>query len=123
MLTDPALLLPWVGWFYPLILLFLYTMFRAAAVTEKASRVAPLINAWTFHDPDQDEEQDTCWMDQDRQYVVQYINHFDLPKTGEPRAQKVCAIPVLPQWSTEPPIQGYFARRDLKGVRPFQDGK
>jgi len=77
MLTDPALLLPWVGWFYPLILLFLYTMFRAAAVTEKASRVAPLINAWTFHDPDQDEEQDTCWMDQDRQYVVQYINQSE----------------------------------------------
>lgn len=49
---------------------------RAAEVTEKASRVAPLVNSWEF-----DESADGGetvgkggWMNQGRQYVVQYIN-------------------------------------------------
>ena len=54
-----------------MILFFLYTLVRAAEVTEKASRVAPLVNSWHFErghgggDP---------WMDEGRQYAVQYIN-------------------------------------------------
>ncbi|CAJ1407625.1 unnamed protein product, partial [Effrenium voratum] len=46
--------------------LFAYTMMRAAAVTEKASRVAPLVNSWKF-----ESKKDS--MDENRQYVVQYI--------------------------------------------------
>lgn len=35
-------------WSLPPIAAFLYTLMRAAAVTEKASRVAPLVNSWQF---------------------------------------------------------------------------
>jgi len=56
----------WMSWLYPPILLFAYTMMRAAAVTEKASRVAPLVNSWKF-----ESKKDS--MDENRQYVVQYI--------------------------------------------------
>ena len=43
---------------------------RAAEVTEKASRVAPLVNSWQFdHD-----DGDCSWMDPGRQYAVQYMN-------------------------------------------------
>jgi len=57
--------------FYPLILFFLYSIMRAAEVTEKASRVAPLVNSWQF---DHDDGSLTGWMDPGRQYAVQYIN-------------------------------------------------
>lgn len=67
-LLDTAL---WMGWLYPPVLLFAYTMMRAAAVSEKASRVAPLVNSWKFEK--QDSKQKAMLMDQDRQYVVQYI--------------------------------------------------
>lgn len=43
-------------------------LMRAAAITEKANGVAPLVNSWTFS------EEDESWMDQERQYAVQYIN-------------------------------------------------
>ncbi|CAE7223565.1 unnamed protein product [Symbiodinium sp. CCMP2592] len=66
-LVDTCL---WLGWLYPPILLFVYSMFRAAAVSEKASRVAPLVNSWKF---DPEDLGDAQWMDADRQYVVQYI--------------------------------------------------
>ena len=47
------------SWLFPPVLLFLYAMMRAASVTEKASRVAPLVNSWTF-----DEElEGPAWMD------------------------------------------------------------
>jgi len=60
----------WLGWLYPPTLYFFYVMLRAAAVTEKASRVGPLVNSWNLQ-----EEADTpLGMDLDRQYVVQYIN-------------------------------------------------
>ena len=48
---------------------------RAAAVTEKASRVSPLVNSWTFEDGRHETLPD--WMDLDRQYVVQYINQSE----------------------------------------------
>ena len=38
---------------------------RAAGVTEKASRVPPLVNSWTF-DNDGDDDH-PAWMDQGRQ--------------------------------------------------------
>jgi len=60
----------WMGWLYPPVLLFAYTMMRAAAVTEKASRVAPLVNSWKFEKQD---HKKAFLMDHDRQYVVQYI--------------------------------------------------
>lgn len=60
----------WMGWLYPPILLFGYTMLRAAAVTEKASRVAPLVNSWKFQNK---KGEYISLMDHDRQYVVQYI--------------------------------------------------
>ncbi|CAE7900713.1 unnamed protein product, partial [Symbiodinium microadriaticum] len=63
-LVDTCL---WLGWLYPPILLFVYSMFRAAAVSEKASRV---VNSWKF---DPEDLGDAQWMDADRQYVVQYI--------------------------------------------------
>ena len=55
---------------------FLYTMMRAAAVTEKANRVAPLVNSWKFHKSHQDDDEGGggVWMDYERQYVVQYIS-------------------------------------------------
>ena len=66
-------------WSLPPIILFLYTMMRAAAVTEKASRVSPLVNSWTFEDKvgwgELQEEQG--WMNLERQYLVQYINQSE----------------------------------------------
>eukprot|EP00435_Cladocopium_sp_Y103_P072483 s363_g40.t1 len=38
----------WLGWLYPPTLFFFYAMLRAAAVTEKASRVGPLVNSWNL---------------------------------------------------------------------------
>lgn len=72
-------------WSLPPIMFFLYTMMRAAAVTEKASRVSPLINSWTFVEDDfenegaekdleEKDEKGHEWMDLERQYMVQYIN-------------------------------------------------
>lgn len=61
----------WMGWLYPPVVLFAYTMMRAAAVSEKASRVAPLVNSWKFEK--QGSGQKAMLMDHDRQYVVQYI--------------------------------------------------
>ena len=41
---DMEMVVNWLSRFYPLIIFFLYTLLRAAGVTEKASRVAPLVN-------------------------------------------------------------------------------
>mmetsp|Transcript_43879 Transcript_43879/g.113331 ORF Transcript_43879/g.113331 Transcript_43879/m.113331 type:complete len:985 (+) Transcript_43879:49-3003(+) len=60
----------WVGAEIPAIALALYAVFRAAAVTEKCSRVPAMINSWTFED-----EGSGSMMDLSRQYVVQYIIH------------------------------------------------
>ena len=60
-----------LGWLFPPVLLFLYSMMRAAGVTEKASRVAPLVNSWHFGD--QDDDTMPSWMDLGRQYIVQYM--------------------------------------------------
>eukprot|EP00434_Breviolum_minutum_P032957 symbB.v1.2.029154.t1/scaffold3143.1/size62517/3 len=60
-----------LGWLFPPVFLFLYSMMRAAGVTEKASRVAPLVNSWHFGD--QDDENVPSWMDLGRQYIVQYM--------------------------------------------------
>jgi len=57
-------------WLLPPVIFFLYGLMRAAAVTEKASRVAPLVNSWTFH---HDDEEVSKGMDLGRQYVVQHI--------------------------------------------------
>lgn len=64
-------------WSLPPIILFLYTMMRAAAVTEKASRVSPLVNSWTFEDSKGELQEDQGWMDLERQYLVQYINQSE----------------------------------------------
>ena len=58
---------------------FLYTMMRAAAVTEKANRVSPLVNSWTFEEKDEPGEfrNEQEWMDLERQYLVQYINQSE----------------------------------------------
>ena len=58
--------LQWSSRFYPMVIFFLYTMVRAAAVTEKANRVAPLVNSWKFEDEE-------GMMSHGRQYAVQYI--------------------------------------------------
>eukprot|EP00438_Fugacium_kawagutii_P007067 Skav227760 [mRNA] locus=scaffold1653:210986:218160:- [translate_table: standard] len=55
-------------WLLPPIMFFLYTMARAASVTEKASRVSPLVNSWAF-----ESEEPNQWMDLGRQYLVQYM--------------------------------------------------
>lgn len=60
--------LQWSSRFYPMVIFFLYTMVRAAAVTEKANRVAPLVNSWKFHGEEED-----GMMSYGRQYAVQYI--------------------------------------------------
>ena len=60
-----------LGWLFPPVLLFLYSMMRAAGVTEKASRVAPLVNSWHFGD--QEDDNVPSWMDLGRQYIVQYM--------------------------------------------------
>ncbi|CAJ1427558.1 unnamed protein product [Effrenium voratum] len=64
-------LLFFCGWLFCPVLLFLYAMLLAANVTAKASRVAPLVNSWTF------EEGSSRWMDVERQYVVQYIQQSE----------------------------------------------
>lgn len=64
----------WLSRYYPLMIAFLYTMMRAAAVTEKANRVAPLVNSWKFHKSHQEDDERGVWMDYERQYVVQYIS-------------------------------------------------
>ncbi|OLP84034.1 hypothetical protein AK812_SmicGene35131 [Symbiodinium microadriaticum] len=58
-------ILLWTGWLYPPVLLFLYTLSSAAAVTGKVDRLAPLVNSWAFDD--------TEVLDDARRYVVQYI--------------------------------------------------
>ena len=68
--VDVALVAKWMSLFYPLILFFLYVFMRLAEVTEKAGRVAPLVNSWSF----QEDRGEMPWMDQSRQYAVQYIN-------------------------------------------------
>ena len=65
---DTAL---WIAWLYPPILQFLYVTARAASVTGRACRVAPLVNSWKFES--QEEESEVSGMDPGRQYVVQYI--------------------------------------------------
>ncbi|CAE7769588.1 unnamed protein product [Symbiodinium pilosum] len=64
----------WLGWLYPPILLFLYAMYRAASVSEKAMRVAPLVNSWVF---ETEEDGEAVAMDPGRQYVVQFINQSE----------------------------------------------
>eukprot|EP00438_Fugacium_kawagutii_P033056 Skav206315 [mRNA] locus=scaffold3460:62541:64426:+ [translate_table: standard] len=59
------------SWLFPPVLLFLYAMMRAAGVTEKASRVAPLVNSWNFEDEENDDV--PSWMNLGRQYIVQYM--------------------------------------------------
>jgi len=58
-------ILLWTGWLYPPVLLFLYTLSSAAAVTGKVDRLAPLVNSWAFDDKEV--------LDDARRYVVQYI--------------------------------------------------
>ena len=70
----PGQMTSWLSRFYPLMIVFLYTMMRAAAVTEKANRVAPLVNSWKFHNSHHDDDDDGLWMDHERQYAVQYIS-------------------------------------------------
>eukprot|EP00438_Fugacium_kawagutii_P012026 Skav218168 [mRNA] locus=scaffold5213:131379:138001:- [translate_table: standard] len=93
-------------WSLPPIIFFLYTMMRAAAVTEKASRVSPLINSWTFVGEDTEDTEDTEkdfdekgheWMDLERQYMVQYINQsgtFGKRSSGDPQRgrQRWCGV-------------------------------
>lgn len=75
-MTQSALQMAFfLGWLFPPVLLFLYAMMRAAAVTEKASRVAPLVNSWTFVDHEDDHS--PAWMDLGRQYIVQYMNQSE----------------------------------------------
>lgn len=50
----------------PPIALVLYTVFRAAAVTEKCSRVPALVNSWMMEERR---------LDEGRQYIVQYITN------------------------------------------------
>merc|ERR1712107_374078 len=56
----------WCGWVLPPVSLFLYTLFRAATVTEKCSRVPALLNSWRFGESE---------VDHGRQHLVQYITH------------------------------------------------
>lgn len=72
-------LLLFTAWVFPPVLLFLYVLMRAAGVTEKASRVAPLVNSWNL-EVDEDMVDDTYshdWMDLGRQYIVQYIKQSE----------------------------------------------
>eukprot|EP00438_Fugacium_kawagutii_P004127 Skav211251 [mRNA] locus=scaffold3676:61595:63206:+ [translate_table: standard] len=74
-IETPGRLTAWLSRYYPLMIIFLYTMMRAAAVTEKASRVAPLVNSWKFDHGSEDEGEGAgLWMDHERQYAVQYIS-------------------------------------------------
>jgi len=76
-------LLLFTAWVFPPVLLFLYVLMRAAGVTEKASRVAPLVNSWNLDadvadDADVDDaESSPDWMDLGRQYIVQYIKQSE----------------------------------------------
>lgn len=63
-------------WCLPPNCFFLYTLMRAAAVTEKASRVSPLVNSWSFENVDGPDDVPD-WMDLERQYLVQYINQSE----------------------------------------------
>lgn len=65
----------WIAWLYPPVLQFLYTLARAASVTGRACRVAPLVNSWKFESesPVEGEDEVESGMDPGRQYVVQYI--------------------------------------------------
>jgi len=58
------------GWIMPPVLMLLMVFFRAAAVTEKCSRVPALVNSWTF-----EEDASNSQIDHGRQYAVQYIMH------------------------------------------------
>lgn len=71
---TPGQMTSWLSRYYPLMIAFLYTMMRAAAITEKANRVAPLVNSWKFHKSHQEDDERGVWMDYERQYVVQYIS-------------------------------------------------
>lgn len=64
---DAAL---WFGWNYPPILLSLYTILKAASVTAKCCRVAPLVNSWDFQaeDPLVPKTRHAG-----RQYLIQYM--------------------------------------------------
>eukprot|EP00440_Ansanella_granifera_P073830 gb/GFBE01080109.1/.p1 GENE.gb/GFBE01080109.1/~~gb/GFBE01080109.1/.p1 ORF type:complete len:810 (+),score=124.32 gb/GFBE01080109.1/:1-2430(+) len=70
LIQDTGYAALWLGWVYQPVLLFMYTVVRAAAITEKCSRVAPLVNSWDFV-ADADEE--PVIMHLGRQYIVQYI--------------------------------------------------
>ena len=71
--VDISLVVNWMSRFYPLFLFFLYVLKRAAHITEKAGQVAPLVNSWGFQGEGEDIPS-ISWMDQHRQYAVQYIN-------------------------------------------------
>ena len=60
-------IIQWLGWLYSPLILFLYVLSTAAAVTEKVDRLAPLVNSWSF------DGRET--LDESRQYVVSYILH------------------------------------------------
>ena len=60
--VDTDMVVNFLSRFFPLILFFLYCILRAAEVTEKANRVAPLVNSWQF----QNEDTETVWMDDAR---------------------------------------------------------
>lgn len=72
LLQNPLQAVFWLGWVYPPVLLLLYSLTRAAAVSEKCSRVAPFINSWDFPS-EETEEYDSEWLHKGRQYIVQYI--------------------------------------------------
>ena len=60
-------IIKWLGWLYSPVVLLLYVLSTAAAVTEKVDRLAPLVNSWSF------DGRET--LDDSRQYVVSYILH------------------------------------------------
>ncbi|CAK9005916.1 Uncharacterized protein SCF082_LOCUS8798 [Durusdinium trenchii] len=62
-----------IAWLVPPILLFMYVLMRSATITEKAGRVAPLVNSWSFKRG----EGSSGWMDPGRQYMVQYIQQSE----------------------------------------------
>ena len=65
-------------WALPPSIIFLYTVMRAAAVTEKVTRVSPLVNSWDFAEmSDVGSEETEEWMNLGRQYLVQYINQSE----------------------------------------------
>lgn len=66
-----------IAWLAPPLLLFLYVLMRCASVTEKASRVAPLVNSWQFDRRKSVISPGVNWMDSGRQYMVQYIRQSE----------------------------------------------